>query len=192
VLTASWIKEKALDLWDMRNCSKKISNLKVKTNASESNSRSTSAKTDKDGKNGEYLYACKFFSISDYIPIEPDNVPKTPAPSPRMRRSVDSTPLVKQKSQNSFSTVLACGSGTQSLHLIDYEQKSIDKMHLAAIHCASPLYCLDAMYSSSLIACGGMNNFYTMMASSSIPASSNPISDLGSTENSRNALYEFY
>jgi hypothetical protein len=198
VLTASWIKEKALDVWDMRNCSRKISNLNIKTTKTESNDRSSSAKTNnRDGKNGEYLYACKFFSISDYNPSEPslENGPRRdPAPSPKSQQKNDSTLFSKaSRSSNCFPTVLACGSGTQSLHLIDYEEQSRDKQHLASISCGSPLYCLDAMYSSSLIACGGMNYFYTMMASSNSSSLQNALNSLDSTGNfNKNANYEYY
>ena len=109
-------------------------------------------------RNGEYLYACKFFSSSHHFN---DYKHDEPYPSP--------TKLLKSKSKNqmesNFSTVLACGSGSQSLHLIDYEKPS-SKQHLASINCKSPLYCLDAIYSCSMIACGGMKNFFTLMATS--------------------------
>lgn len=145
VLTASWVKEKALDLWDIRTC-KKVSNLPVINDRNDDtgvDKTTLSYKLNmKDAIVNEYLYACKFFSSSNQLNINSKNL------------------------TTNYSTVLACGSGTQSLHLIDYEQGP-GKQHLASINCQSPLYCLDAIYSCSLIACGGMKKFFTVMGTSS-------------------------
>jgi hypothetical protein len=143
-LTASWVKENALELWDIRNCTKRISTLQILSD-------STSSKA--IVKN-EYLYACKFFSSTSHV-YELDTA-----------QMGGSNEKPNRQVRANYSTVLACGSGTQSLHLIDYE-KPANKQHLASINCHSPLYCLDAIYSCSLISCGGMRKFFTMMASSS-------------------------
>lgn len=140
ILTASWVKENALELWDMRDCTKRISSLQIISDISESKF-----------SNNEYLYACKFFSINNrFYGIDQENEKQS---SPH-------------ETQSNFTTVLACGSGTQSLHLIDYE-KAPNKQHLASINCQSHLYCMDSIYSYSLIACGGIKKFFTMMASNS-------------------------
>ncbi len=97
-------------------------------------------------KRGEYLYACKFFASNN------------------QHSSFDETQY-QQRNSNNFSTVIACGSGTQSVHLIDYEE-SYANQHINALHCKSPLYCLDTMYASSLIACGSMKKFLTLMTTS--------------------------
>lgn len=167
MLTASWVKDNALNLWDIRHCHKKVCTLPIiidqsdKENSkfdSNSNSSFNSMFSNSDArKNGEYLYACKFFSSSSLMnQIGSKNKNKA-----NKTIEVDS-------GDNNYSTVLACGSGTQSLHLIDYE-KPAEKQHLASIHCNSPLYCLDAIYSWSLIACGGMRRCFTMMATSANP-----------------------
>jgi hypothetical protein len=176
VLTASWIKEKALDLWDMRYGGKKVANLNVASSLSTVKKEQMSGG---GGKNGEYLYACKFFSTSNYNPnrqrddndIDEDNDVFTSSRSSR-RGGGAARSSAKQDEGSTATNVLACGSGTQSLHLIDYAQQARDQQQLAVVNCDSPLYCLDAIYSTSLIACGGMNNFYTIMASSSSPSSS--------------------
>jgi len=139
VLTAAWVKDNALSLWDMRNTKKKLQTLPIKKNARE------------DLKGGEYLYACKFFSSTQF------NLNEVQERSEK-RAS-------KHSSRENYSTVLACGSGTQSLHLMDYDEP-LNKQHLDSFDCKSPLYCLDAIYSCSLIACGGMNKFFCLMANS--------------------------
>ena len=119
---------------------------------------STKKATDltKKMSSGEYLYACKFFSSSNHH----SNFEK----SEQIQAQSKSPSKLKQ--EVNYSTVLACGSGTQSLHLIDYE-KSPNNQHLASFNCKSPLYCLDAIYSCSMIACGGMRKFFTLMGAAS-------------------------
>jgi hypothetical protein len=124
----------------MRNCSNKISNLNV-------NSK----------ENGEYLYACKFFSSSNNANLAAVATDTDQSNKTRVKNLAN---------QSSYSTVLACGSGSKSLHLLDYEE-AYNKQHVSSLNCDSPLYCLDTIYSSSLIACGGMNSFYTILATSS-------------------------
>jgi len=160
VLTASWVKENALQLWDIRNCQKNLSNLPILTNTesrqlSDSISLSSTGSTDSievtdPKKRGEYLYACKFFASNN------------------QHKSFDDKQyqLSNKNDPNNFSTVIACGSGTQSVHLIDYEESHVNR-HINALHCKSPLYCLDTMYASSLIACGSMKKFLTLMTTSS-------------------------
>ncbi len=132
ILTAAWVKDNALSLWDMRNTKKKLQSLPIRKNSRE------------DLKGGEYLYACKFFSSTQF----------------------NLNDASKHSPNDNYSTVLACGSGTQSLHLMDYSESS-NKQHLDSFDCKSPLYCLDAIYSCSLIACGGMNKYFSLMATSS-------------------------
>lgn len=153
VLTASWVKENALELWDIRTC-KKVTTLNIADNSyktetplpDSSNSLRNKLKLKETNVN-EYLYACKFFSSSNQV-FKPESDPN------------------KATITTNYSTVLACGSGTQSLHLMDYEQAD-GKQLLASINCESPLYCLDAIYSCSLIACGGMKKFVTIMGTTS-------------------------
>lgn len=152
ILTASWVKENALEIWDIRTCNKRIATLNIVSNLGDPNGKTTALKKKELGKN-EYLYACKFFSSCNHS-FENENGLLESSRS----ENTGST-------RTNYSTVLACGSGTQSLHLIDYELQS-SKQHLASINCQSPLYCLDSIYSCSLIACGGMRKFFTMMASS--------------------------
>ena len=110
MLTASWVKENSLDLWDVRNCKRNIPLFSIFGSDREL----------KQNSKGEYLYACKFFSST---------------------------------------SVLACGSGTQSIHLLDY-QKPVEKQKLFSVDSKSPLYCLDSNISSNIIACGGMKKFF--------------------------------
>lgn len=153
-MTASWVKENALQLWDIRNCHKNLYNLPILTNTESrqlcdsislsSTGSSDSIEVSDPKKRGEYLYACKFFA------------------SNHQHKAFDDKQYTSEKNPNDFSTIIACGSGTQSVHLIDYEQ-SPNNQHINALHCKSPLYCLDTMYASSLIACGSMKKFLTVM-----------------------------
>lgn len=173
------MKENALKLWDIRNCSKSVSTLSISTSQERKKtwsnndddddndvSISTSKQKREDNKedtstksqSGEYLYGCKFFSSCNQS-FDCDEEVVT-ASSPRKDNGGKSS-----VNKLNYSTVLACGSGTQSLHLVDYEQASSGR-HLTAVDCQSPLYCLDAIYSCSLIACGGMKKFFMMMSSS--------------------------
>lgn len=167
------MKENALKLWDIRNCSKSVSTLSISTSqerkktwsnendddndVSISTSKQKRGDTSTKSQSGEYLYGCKFFSSCNQS-FDCDEEVVT-ASSPRKDSGG------KSVNKLNYSTVLACGSGTQSLHLVDYEQASSGR-HLAAVDCQSPLYCLDAIYSCSLIACGGMKKFFMMMSSS--------------------------
>lgn len=142
------MKENALELWDIRNCQKRLSNLPIRADRGygdsisiDSNNSIESFDNEKGPnhkKRGDYLYACKFFASN----------------------SQHSGP--GQSNPDSFSTVLACGSGTQSVHLIDYEADEKYR-HITSLFLKSPLYCLDTMYASSLIACGSMKKFLTLM-----------------------------
>ncbi|CAF0838605.1 unnamed protein product [Brachionus calyciflorus] len=150
VLTASWVKENALELWDIRKFKKICSLPIVQENKNEDDSNidknSLSYKLRlKDPIVNEYLYACKFFPTTN-------------------RGFSDSKKINENKEVSRSSTsVLACGSGTQSLHLLDYEQPT-GRQLLSSINCQSPLYCMDAIYS--LAACGGVKNFFTVIGTS--------------------------
>ena len=129
LLTAAWVKENALNLWDLRQSGKSLSTLPV---VCENNS-------------GQYLYACKFFNDEHHT----------------------SSPYITQSSTDTThaagdSLVLTCGSGTQSLHLIDSMRP---ERHIASIDCKSPLYCLDSVHACSLVACGGVRNMFVLMTS---------------------------
>lgn len=126
MITASWVKENSLELWDIRNNKKHVSKISIFGNDQELRKKS----------NGEYLYACKFFSTNNVT-------------------------------NNRDSTILVCGSGTQSLHLIDYNQP-IQKQNLNALNCESPLYCLDSVNKSNIIACGGMKKFFVFNSTNDI------------------------
>lgn len=131
-MTASWVRENALELWDIRKF-KKISTLTIANNRKESGDKVQSLGEKlqlNDTKVNEYLYACKFFSSNE----------------------------LKNDTKSSINTVLACGSGTQSLHLIDFEKNNGSEL-ISSYFCGTALYCLDAIYSCSLICCGGVNNF---------------------------------
>ncbi len=99
---------------------------------------------------GEFLYSCKFFASN----------------SQHQAVSEMFEPGYRNNNPDNFSTVLAAGSGTQSVHLIDYEA-SEPYRNLASLYCRSPLYCMDTMYASSLIACGSMKKFLTLMTTES-------------------------
>lgn len=157
-------------MWDIRKCSKVLLKLPIITKDYKKVERlSPGGKEDETKKisNGEYLYACKFFSSSNHHSNFDNNNQENEIHSKSPTKSPKSPHKIKPKQQETnFSTVLACGSGTQSLHLIDYE-KSPNNQHLASFNCKSPLYCLDAIYSCSMIACGGMRKFFTLMGASS-------------------------
>ena len=173
VLTAAWVKENSLNMWDMRKCHKVLLKLPIVTKDYKKLERLSPSGKEEDLKkisNGEYLYACKFFSSSNHHSNFDNNSTednkethhsKSPTKSPKSPHKLKLKPQ-----ETNYSTVLACGSGTQSLHLIDYE-KSANNQHLASFNCKSPLYCLDAIYSCSMIACGGMRKFFTLMGASS-------------------------
>ena len=152
------MKENALELWDIRKF-KKVCSLPIaqKSNSDDDpnvDKTSISYKLRlRDSLVNEYLYACKFFSSSNHVTFSSED-----KKSERKNQEIVSA-------RTNYSTVLACGSGTQSLHLLDYEQ-SEGKQLISSYNCLSPLYCLDAIYSCSLIACGGMKNFYTLMGTS--------------------------
>ena len=169
LLTASWIRENSLNLWDIRKCHKVLLNLPIVTQETKKSLSPSNASGKEDDtrklSNGEYLYACKFFSSSNhhtnfeqYEPYSENYNNTSPNKSPKTKLK-----LIPEAAN--YSTVLACGSGTQSLHLIDYEKPS-KHQHLASFNCKSPLYCLDAIYSCSMIACGGMRKFFTLMSTS--------------------------
>lgn len=178
VLTASWVKQNALHLWDIRNCSRKLAQLPVHTELNDSSQYSTynTIIPDADSvdsnarKKGEYLYACKFFASNNQHQAF------------SVKDSLRST-RIKLTNPDSYSTVLACGSGTQAVHLIDYEEPDETK-HITAIKCHAPLYCLDTMYSCSLIACGSMKRFLTIMTTEKRPMSSNSVSSRSSNSSS--------
>lgn len=129
MLTASWVRENALELWDIRKF-KKISTLPIATKQTIGENKSLREKLKLDDtKVNEYLYACKFFSSNQ----------------------------LKNEANTKVNTVLACGSGTQSLHLLDYEKTNGSEL-ISSYFCGSALYCLDAIYSCSLICCGGVND----------------------------------
>lgn len=131
-MTASWVRENALELWDIRKF-KKITTLPIANKTKESGEKNLSL-SDKlqlnDTKVNEYLYACKFFSSNE----------------------------LKNDTTSTINTVLACGSGTQSLHLVDFEKNNGCEL-ISSYFCGTALYCLDAIYSCSLICSGGVNNF---------------------------------
>ena len=147
-MTASWVKENALQLWDMRNCKRVLSQLEIKVDQQ-------NLADFKTRKNGEYLYACKFY-LSSF--------------NERNERC----------EEEAYSTVVACGSGTQSLHLIDYE----DGRQLASVNCHAPLYCLDTMRACSLIACGSMKKYLMFMSKPGNETSSSVSSTSSSTNDS--------
>lgn len=163
MLTASWVKQNSLHLWDIRNCNRKLAQLPVLTDldSSEVNTFDSIAADcdtlDNTRKKGEYLYACKFFASNNQHQAF------------SVKDSLRNT-RIKLTKADSYSTVIACGSGTQAVHLIDYEEAD-DKKHITAIKCQAPLYCLDTMYSCSLIACGSMKKFLTIMTSVDRPLS---------------------
>lgn len=173
LLTASWIRENSLNLWDIRKCHKVLLNLPIITkDKSQERLSPNSANIIKEDdakklSNGEYLYACKFFSSSNHhtnFDEQNDHNDNNHGIIIKENKSPKTKP--KLNLETNYSTVLACGSGTQSLHLIDYE-KPVKQQHLASFNCKSPLYCLDAIYSCSMIACGGMRKFFTLMSNSS-------------------------
>lgn len=157
-------------MWDLRKCNKVLLKLPIVTRDYKKVERlSPDGKNEEIKKisNGEYLYACKFFSSSNHHTNFENNNEENAAFSKSPTKSPKSPHKIKPKQPDTnFSTVLACGSGTQSLHLIDYE-KPTNSQHLASFNCKSPLYCLDAIYSCSMIACGGMRKFFTLMGASS-------------------------
>lgn len=155
VLTASWVKENALELWDIRNCQKRLLNLPIRKELRNGDSISIDSNNSVDSsisdssepkKRGEYLYACKFFASNSQHQSISDN----------------QYSYINKPNPDNFSTVIACGSGTQSVHLINYEAEERNR-HITALFCKSPLYCLDTMYASSLIACGSMKKYLTLM-----------------------------
>jgi hypothetical protein len=165
-------------LWDIRNCNRKLAQLPVYTDLNSTKFNTyDSIETDADSldntrKKGEYLYACKFFASNNQHQ------------SFSVKDSLRSTHL-KLTKPDSYSTVIACGSGTQAVHLIDYEEADENK-HITAIKCKAPLYCIDTMYTSSLIACGSMKKFLTIMTSVDRPQSA----DSNRSEQSSSPSYD--
>ncbi len=58
--------------------------------------------------------------------------------------------------------IVACGSGTKAVHLIDYGKVE----NTAILQTSSPLYCIDAIYSGCIFACGSTKNFFVGLAKS--------------------------
>lgn len=135
MLTASWVKENALNLWDLRDCKKQLLDLPV------------AKQTGGDSKKGEFLYACKFYS------------PRTKHARFGGSKSARSTPSDSLMRSLDFSAALACGSGTQSLHLVDLHGQAAKQIDV--IECKTPLYCLDVIGGQApLGACGGVNRLF--------------------------------
>jgi hypothetical protein len=158
ILAASWTKADALSLWDTRNCTKKYLTLPILVDNNVEHD-SSNYEIQKKSKRGEYLYACKFFQPNEHrhdtFDRKLDN----------FKDSEQNFASSKAKNINTnYSTVVACGSGTQSLHLIDYKEGDEEHQHLGSLKFHSPLYCLDIVYSYSLITCGAVNGFYASKA----------------------------
>jgi hypothetical protein len=116
----------------------------------DSNNSTDSFESGAPKRRGEFLYSCKFFASN----------------SQHQAISELCEPGNRNSNPDNFSTVLAAGSGTQSVHLIDYEATEPYR-NVASLYCKSPLYCMDTMYASSLIACGSMKKYLTLVTTDS-------------------------
>lgn len=105
ILSASWLRENSLQLWDLRNIKNPFAQLPIN-----------------NAPDGEYLYSAKFCDNKN-----DDN-----------------------------KLIMACGSGTKSVHLVDYEKLQ----NISVLPCSAPLYCIDSLYSGCIFACGSTRNFF--------------------------------